>query len=66
MAEYLKTLKCGGKTYYVSHSGSDVYYNSSSKTGGFTLKGAKFVSNEIKVNGKPASDFDLCQAIAKL
>ena len=65
MANFLIKIKCGDKTYNISHSGEDLYFSSSSSTGGFTLRGMKFKSNEIKntSTGKPANDFEICQAI---
>jgi len=67
MATYIMDIKCGDKKYYLSVSGQDVYFNSSSKTGGFTLKGIKNYNNELRTisDNKPASDFALCQAIKK-
>ena len=67
MATYLKTVKCGSKSYYINHSGQDVYYSTSSKTAGTTsIKGIKFRNNQLLRNedGKVASDFDICQCIS--
>ena len=65
MANFLMKVKCGDTTYNISNSGEDVYFSKSSSTGGFRLKGMKFRSNEIKntSTGKPAGDFEICQAI---
>jgi len=66
MSEYAMTLKCGNKTYNLSVSGKDVYFSSSSQTGGMKLKGIKNYNNELRVSdNKPASEFSLCQAIQK-
>lgn len=65
MSEYAKTIKCGDKSYNLSVSGKDVYFSSSSKTGGTTLKGIKNINNELRtsIDNKPATDFSLCDAI---
>jgi len=66
MATYLKDVKCGSKRYYINHNGKDVYCSSSSKTAGTTrIKGLTFIGNEIKLKGKPASDFEICEVIKK-
>ena len=68
MANFLIKLECGDKKYTISHNGSTVYYNSSGKTGGFELKGIEFKSNIFKKisDNKEASEFHICQAIAKM
>lgn len=64
MAIYMTSLKCGDKTYYLSYSGRDIYFSSSSKTGGITLKGIKIYNNEMRdINGRTISEFDICLAI---
>ena len=65
MAIHLTKIKCGDNTYSLSYSGEDIYFSKSSSTGGFTLKRMKFKHNEIKstATGKPATDFEICQAI---
>jgi hypothetical protein len=67
MADYLMSLKCGDKTYYLSGSGKDVYFSSSSKTGGTTLKGVKLYNNELRLTStnKPASEAQLAIQIQK-
>lgn len=66
MAKFLTTIKCGQKKYNISHTGKDVYFSASAKTGGNTLKGVRFTNNQIvSNNGKAMSDFDICQAIKK-
>lgn len=64
MATYMTSLKCGDKTYYLSYSGKDIYFDSSNKTGGTTLKGIKIYNNEMRnIDNKSVSNFDICQAI---
>jgi len=65
MAEFIKKVKCGDKTYNLSASGKDVYYSSSSKTGGTTLKGVKLYNNELRLNetNKEPTDLQLCNQI---
>lgn len=65
MAEYAMSVKCGDKTYNISVSGKDVYFSSSSRTGGTSLKGIKNYNNELRTtsDSKPASQFVICQAI---
>lgn len=65
MSEYATTVKYGDKSYHLSVDGKTVYFSSSNKTGGLTLKGIKCVNNQLQVTstGKEASDFQLAQAI---
>lgn len=67
MAEYAMSVRCGDKSYNLSVSGKDVYFSSSSKTGGITLKGIKNIDNQLRAtsNNKPVNDFAICQAIQK-
>lgn len=65
MATFIKRIKCGDKTYNISYSGKDVYFSSSSRTGGSQLKGVRIYNNELRLNStnKPISDVDLCARI---
>lgn len=65
MSEYEMSVRCGDKTYNISVSGKDVYFSSSSRTGGITLKGIKIYNNELRTtsDNKAASEFAICQAI---
>jgi len=65
MATYATTIRCGDKTYHISVSGKDVYFSSSSKTGGLTLRGIKNYNNELRtsIDNKPVNEFAICQAI---
>lgn len=67
MSEYAMSVRCGDKTYNISVSRKDVYFSSSSRTGGTTLKGIMNYNNELRTtdNNKPASEFSICQAIQK-
>lgn len=67
MSEYLISIKIGEKKYHISHSGETVYYSSSSKTGGTTLKGIKFKNNQLinTSTNKEATEFNIAQAIEK-
>ena len=68
MSIYIKTVKCGDKSYYLSISGEDVYFSSTSKTGGTRLKGIKNYNNILKstkTNKKVDSDFIICEAISE-
>lgn len=67
MATYLTTIQVGSKKYHISYSGDSLYFSSSNKTGGSTLKGLKFKNNEIvfKSNSKVATEFDIAEAIKK-
>ena len=67
MATFLTSIKCGGKTYNLSNSGSAIYFTSLSKTGGFTLKGVKYRNGEVILNStnKPATEFNICEQIKK-
>lgn len=67
MSEYATTVKYGDKSYNISVSGKDVYFSSTSKTGGITLKGIKCINNQLCISedSKPASDFQIAQAIGK-
>jgi len=68
MATHLLDLKCGSKTYYISHDGQDVYYSSSTRgRGESSIKGLKFKSNQIidTSSGKPATEFAICQKMGK-
>lgn len=65
MATAITEIKVGDKTYYLSQSGEDVYYSTSNRTGGLTLKGVKFRNNQIlkKSNNRPMTEFEIAQAI---
>lgn len=65
MSVFARTIKVGDKTYNLSISGKDVYFSSSSKTGGTTLKGIKVYNNEFRKtsDNKFATDFDIAAAI---
>lgn len=65
MATFAMSVKCGDKKYHISVSGKDVYFSSSQKTGGASLKGIKNYNNELRTvsDNKPATEFSLCQAI---
>jgi len=67
MAIFIVSLKCGDKTYNLSASGKDVYFSSSAKTGGTSLKGIKNHNNELRTtsDNKAATEFAICQAIKK-
>ena len=68
MATHLMDLKCGGRTYYISHSGDTVYYSVESRgRGSTTIRGLKFRGNQIinTDNNKPASDFEICHKMGK-
>ncbi len=66
MATHLKDVRCGSRTYYISHSGDTVYYSTEGRgRGTSSLSGLKFRSNQI-INtntGKPATDYEICQKI---
>ena len=68
MATYIMSIKCGDKKYNLSVSGEDVYFSSSSKTGGTTLKGIRNYNNELRKrsDNKAANEFDMCMLIKKL
>lgn len=65
MAIFATSVRCGDKTYHISVSGKDVYFSSSSKTGGLTLRGIKNYNNELRtsLDNKPVNEFSICQAI---
>lgn len=65
MAEFIKKIKCGDKIYNISGSGKDVYFSSSSKTGGLSLKGVKLYNNELRLTStnKVPTDLQLCVQI---
>ena len=65
MATFIMCIECGDKKYNISYTGKEVYYSSSSKTGGTKIKGVRMHKNEIRMNStnKPASDVELCQQI---
>ena len=65
MAIFAISIKCGDKTYNLSVNGSDVYFSSSAKTGGTTLRGVRNYNNELRTtsDNKAATQFALCQAI---
>lgn len=67
MATYLTTITVGAKKYHISHNGTDLYFSSSNKTGGSSLKGLKFKNNEIIKNSdnKVATEYDIAEAIKK-
>lgn len=68
MATHLMDLKCGGRTYYISHGGETVYYSTSGRgRGSSSIKGLRFKSNQIidTSTGKPATDFQICQKMGK-
>jgi hypothetical protein len=68
MATHLTDLKCGGRTYYISHSGDTVYYSSEGRgKGSSSISGLKFRSNQIvdTSTGKPATEFQICQKMGK-
>jgi hypothetical protein len=67
MAEYATTVKYGDKAYYLSVSGKDVYFSSTNRTGGLSLKGIKCHNNQLRTvsDNKPATDFQLGQAIGR-
>lgn len=67
MAEYATTIKYGDRSFYLSISGEDVYFSSSNKTGGLTLKGIKHKNNQMidTSTGKPATNYQLGQALAR-
>lgn len=68
MATHLKDLRCGSRTYYISHTGDIVYYSTSGRGQGTTsISGLKFRNNQIIdiSTNKPASDFEICQRMGK-
>lgn len=68
MATHLIDVKCGSRTYYISHSGDTIYYSTEGRGKGTTsISGLKFRSNQIlsTSTGKPASEFEICQKIGK-
>ena len=67
MSEYATTVKYGDKSYHISVSGKDVYFSSSNKTGGTTLKGIKCINNQLclSTDSKPATIFQIAQAIGQ-
>ena len=67
MSEYATTVKYGDKSYYVSVGGKDVYFSSSSKTGGIKLKGIACINNQLRntSDNKPATEFQIAQAIGR-
>lgn len=67
MATYLTTIQVGQKKYHISHSNENLYFSSSSKSSGNSLKGLKFKNNEIisTKSGKSVTEFDIAEAIKK-
>ena len=67
MAEYVTTVKYGDRSFHISVSGKDVYFSSSNKTGGLSLKGIKCVNNQLRTtsNNKSATEFQIAQAVGK-
>ena len=67
VSEYATTVKYGNKSYYISVGGRDVYFSSSSKTGGMKLKGIECVNNQIRntSDSKAATEFQIAQAIGR-
>lgn len=68
MATPLMDLRCGERTYYISHDGETVYYSTSGRgQGSSSIKGLKFKRNQIidTSTGKPATDFMICQKMGK-
>jgi len=68
MATHLMDLKCGGRTYYISHSSETVYYSSEGRgKGSSSIRGLKFRNNQIvdTTTGKPATEFQICQKMGK-
>jgi len=68
MAEHLKEVKCGNKTYYISHNGETVYYGISKGKANNQMRGLKFKNNQIidtSTNKPVMSDFIFCQIIGK-
>lgn len=65
MAEFIKKIQCGDKTYNLSGSGKDVYFSSSSETGGTTLKGVKLYNNELRLTetNKEPTEMQICNQI---
>lgn len=65
MATYVRSIRVGDTTYHISNSGKDLYYSSSSKTGGSSLRGVKLYNNELRstATNKPMSDIEIAQAI---
>lgn len=65
MADFIKKIKCGDKTYNISGSGKEVYFSSSNRTGGSKLKGIKLYNNELRCtsDNKSPSDVVICQKI---
>ncbi len=64
MADFLITIQVGNKKYNLSHSGETVYYSSSSKTGGTTLKGVKFKNNQlIDSDNNALNNFQIAQKL---
>lgn len=67
MATYVRSIKVGDKTFHISasSSGKELYYSSSSKTGGSSLRGLKLVNHEFRSTstGKAISENELAQAI---
>jgi hypothetical protein len=60
-------LKCGDRTYYISHGGETVYYSTTGRgQGSSIIKGLKFKSNQIFDNStrKLATEFKICKLIA--
>lgn len=69
MATPLKNVKCGDRTYYISHSGDTVYYSAEGPGKGTnSISGLRFSNNQIinTSTGKPVqSDYELCQKMGK-
>ena len=68
MATHLIDLKCGGRTYYISHGGDTVYYSTAGRGKGTTeIRGLKFRSNQIvdTSTGRQATEFQICQKMGK-
>lgn len=67
MATHITTLKVGTKTYNLSATGKTVFFNASSKTGGFILKGVTYKDNQfiLTSTSKVASEYQLGSAIEK-
>lgn len=67
MATAICQIQVGDKKYYLSHNEEDVYYSTSNKTGGSTLKGVKFKSerNEFlnKSDNTVMNKFEIAEAI---
>lgn len=66
MATAICQIQVGDKKYYLSHNEEDVYYSTSNKTGGSTLKGVKFKSerNEfLNSKNEVMNEFKIAEAI---